>query len=97
MATIIDISVTTETWVDVSSVTGIAVGTGYNIQNKKGSVVILVESATEPQADYTSGKYVAPFPSSVSTATILEGSSSIWAKAKKDNVLTGCTLNCQEI
>lgn len=96
MATIADIPVTSEAWVDLSTISGITVGTKYEIQNKSGAWCMLVEADEEPDSDYTSGKYIASFPSSQSSATIPTDSTYIWAKTKSNGVLTGCTLNCQE-
>lgn len=90
-----DIKVTPEAWVDLSSISGIPVGTLYDIQNKKGTWVLLHESDTEPAIDETAGRVLSIMPDSTSKATVADGSLKIWAKAISSGAVTTATLNLQ--
>lgn len=94
--TIPDFKVTSEAWVDIST-KGIPVGTKYDIENRRGTWVILHESASEPLLTETSGRSLATFPNDNSHATIPAGSLNIWAKAIPNGAYTVATLNIQVV
>ena len=95
--TLDDIQVTTDAWVDLSTASGIVAGTKYDIQNKKGTWVLLYESDTEPLITETSGRFLSIIPDSSSKATVLEGSLKVWAKALSSGAVTVATLNLQVV
>lgn len=95
--TIDNIPVTTEEWVDISAISGIAAGTAYTITNEKGNTVLLHESATEPAADEKSGRRLAIFPSPTHFVTIPAGSLKIWAKQLDNKVITGSEINVEVV
>ncbi len=95
--TLPDIPVTPDDWVDLSSVSGIAAGNTYVINNKSSVWVKLIESDTKPAADDNSGEILANFPETYSAATVQAGSLKIWAKSRPSGVYTVATLSLQEI
>jgi len=95
-ATIPNIKVSANAWVDLSAESGIAVGAAYEITNQRGGWVLLHESSTEPSIEEDSGKRLASFPVEYS-AYIGEGSLKIWARLLNDSILTGAELSLSEL
>lgn len=95
--TIADIIVTSDAWTDISSVSGITVGTKYDIQNKGVVWVDLYEGGTEPILTEESGRYISSFPNPTSKANILTGSLKIWAKARATVAYKKAKINVQEV
>lgn len=95
--TINDIKVTSEAWVDLSNASGIPAGTEYDIQNKKGTWVLLHESDGEPSINETSGRVMPIIPDPSAKAIVVGGSLRIWAKALSSGAVTTATLNLQII
>lgn len=71
------------TWVDVYAEIGEAEGTAMVIQNITGVDVYITESATEPASSF--GQALTAKGTEHSTATVGEGSSSIWLRAIGNN------------
>lgn len=95
--TLPNIPVGHDAWVDLSTVSGIAVGTAYEITNQKGGWVLLFESSTEPDINEKSGRRLSVFPNENSSAFIPEGSLKVWAKLLHDTIITGSELNLSEL
>lgn len=94
--TLDNVVVTQNAWVDLSSASGIVVGTAYDITNQKGGWVLLRESDSEPDLEETSGRRLAVFPDELSEAYVATGSSKIWAKMLTHPTITASELNLQE-
>ena len=91
--TLDNIEVTSEDWVDLSTESGIAVGTAYEISNQLGGVVLLYEANTKPDVTQKSGQRLPSFPAENNNAQITAGSLKIWAIALQNSA----SLNLQEI
>jgi hypothetical protein len=94
MASVIDITVTSDAWVDVYTETGIAVGTALVLQNKGASKIISQEADSEPDADATAGFKIHGEDSYWAKAEIDSGSSYIWLKVDKSGQT--CSVAVQE-
>lgn len=84
-------------WVDLSTESGIAVGSPYEITNEFGGWILLHESSTVPDINEKSGKRLAVFPDDKSSAVIKEGSLKVWAKLLHDTIITGSELSINEL
>lgn len=91
--TLDNITVTSSDWVDLSTESGIAAGTAYEISNQLGGVVLLYEANTKPALSQESGQRLNSFPAENNDATITAGSLKIWAKALQNDA----SLNLQEV
>ncbi len=79
MAIFTNVTVSNDTWYDINTLSGAAVGTGLLIQNISTGNVILVESATMPVTD--NGPILLNATQGDSAkATIEAGSLKMWAK-----------------
>tara|TARA_R110000850_G_scaffold3345_4_gene16052 strand:+ start:401 stop:691 length:291 start_codon:yes stop_codon:yes gene_type:complete len=77
--TIPDVEVDSNAWVDIYSVTGIAVGTALNIANKGVTWCRLYEGASAPALNVTDGDLISNYSSDYATAEVKTGSLSVWA------------------
>lgn len=80
MATIPDISFS-NTWVDINTVSGIAVGEPFLIQNKRSTWAIIQESNTAPDDSSQDGIPLTNMGESTSKCYISQGSGRIWIKS----------------
>ena len=92
MAEIFEVPVV-DTWVDINTVTGLAVGTALEIMNKGLYGVYVTESVTEPVQDKV-GKPLTSISRNYAVATVLEGSDTVWVRCVNPE---GTTLAVQEI
>ncbi len=97
MTTINDIIIPNDAWVDLNTVSGIPVGSAFDIQNKTTVWVQLYESNSEPDLDETSGRILTNLGYNYGVATILKDSEKIWAKAKPQGGLDSAVINVQEL
>ena len=97
METIPDILVDTSAWVDINTVSGIAVGTEMQIINKSIAWVTYFEGAVAPSVDSTDGTPSTSLYESDAKVTIKVGSLKIWAKARQVGAYTSVKLNVQEL
>ena len=75
MANTIDDVVIGNTWVNVYSLSGIAVGTSVQVQNKGNGYILLAISATSPASGSVKGYVLEPFKACLVDA----GESGLWA------------------
>lgn len=93
---VIDIKVENNTdWVSLNTLSGYAVGTGLEVQNKWFIWAILNESATKPSIDDYTGKVITSLGEYENNKVIEAGSLEIWVRAYKPN--NTFTLNLQEV
>jgi hypothetical protein len=79
MQTIPDITVGSLAWVDLNTVSDIAVGAKFSVTNKDANWVRLIESTLAPSLDSTDGELLSIPPSITASRSILTGSLKIWA------------------
>jgi hypothetical protein len=83
-----------QTWVDVNTESGIAVGSAMLITNKgSGDILVLEQTATPLDSD-TIGVPVTNTDSPYATANALADSLKIWCKTRG---VLGTTINVQEV
>jgi hypothetical protein len=75
-----DITIPTEDFVSINTLSGIAVGTAMTITNKSSSYILLAEG-TKPAATSEDGVLVSPMSDTYAIADIPSGSLEIWAKS----------------
>lgn len=97
MKTIDDIKIPSESWVDLNTLSGISVGTPFDIQNKTTVWVQLYEGDDQPTSDEVDGRIMTNLGHSYGVATVLSGSLKIWAKAKPQSGLLSATISVQEL
>ena len=83
-----DILVTSEDWVDVFALSGIAVGSALVINNKSSIVITTQIKATKPDSDDENGPEIQPF----SYLQLDAGASGFFAKSES----MIATINVQE-
>lgn len=83
-----------DTWVDLNTVTGIAVGTRLALLNKSTTWIQLAEG-TEPAANYKDGVILRDMESNYAQADIPASSLTIWAKSAIVGKL--CRLSVQAV
>lgn len=71
-----------QTWVDINTVSGIAVGTAIAILNKGNGEVRLIESDTIPAVDETDGLLLTTLENAYAMGSADAGSIRLWAKAR---------------
>ena len=76
MATIDDIIVTPDEWLDVNDATSIAIGVKLRVQSK-GQYLLCQIAATQPDADDSNGVVIEP----MLIYPILDGTNAVWLKA----------------
>lgn len=79
MAIFNNVTVLSDDWYDINTLSGAAVGTALNIQNISTGQVILVESTTKPVTDNGPILFDAAY-GELSKATVDSGSLKMWAK-----------------
>lgn len=85
MSTSPNILVTQVDWVDLNTLSGIAVGTKVFISNEHFGWALLQESPTKPLNSSTAGIKLTPKTYNYADATIAAGSERIWAKSWSGN------------
>lgn len=91
--TIPDISVSTEDWVDVYTLTNIAVGTSLLLNNKGGGNILYQERATKPDALSEDGVLIGTISTGTNNPSISGTPTGVWLKA----VSIGCKVNVREV
>lgn len=91
--TLPDISIG-QTWVDVNTESGIAVGTAMLLTNKGNGEILVLEQTAAPSASDTIGVPVTNTDAPYATANALANSLKIWCKARS---VLGTTINVQEV
>lgn len=81
MPTLPDIPATFDDWVDLNTVSGIAVGTAMRIQNKSTVWVHIAEQTAKPALDSKAGTLISNMSSAYAFATVLTGAQKIWARS----------------
>ena len=92
MATVLNVELTNDEWLDLNTETGIAVGTEMNIQNQGDYSVWIQESATEP-ATLDEGQKISTMGLDYATPKVKSGSLKIWVRCVSPQ---GSTLGVQE-
>jgi hypothetical protein len=83
-----------QTWVDINTESGIAVGDVMLISNKGSGDVLLVEQATAPLDSSKEGVPMTNTGDPYAVYTVLSGSLKVWCKAKG---VLGTTINVQVV
>lgn len=78
MASLQDISLTADTWVDITAAVSASVGGALDVQNTGQNVVRIQESVAKPDEVSDLGAVIAHLIQSSSTPTALE---SVWGRA----------------
>ena len=81
--TIADIIIGSDEFVSLNSLSGIAVGIEYTIQNKGSNAILLIESAVKPSATITDGALLTTADMNYAVALIPAGSLEIWARSQQ--------------
>lgn len=81
MATLPDITIPSDQYVSVNSLTGIAAGTAIEIQLKGVTWVYLQTSVAQPSNDSTDGSLLTNLSYSYGTALITAGDDEVWARS----------------
>jgi len=71
-----------DTWQSINALTGIDVGTSFDVQ-KKGLKHIILAEGTQPDEGSTSGRVLTDFETITTVAT---GSLEIWARSPGDGI-----------
>ena len=83
-----------QTWIDINTVSGIAVGTPMLITNKGSRELLVLEQTATPVDSDTLGVPITNTDNPYATANTLVGSLKIWCKARDT---LGTTINVQEV
>ena len=87
MAAFNNVIVSGDTWVNINTLSGAAVGSAINIQNIGLGACLLQESNTMPTED-KGGLLFPPMYDSLSKAIVAAGSETMWAKLKGSGTTT---------
>lgn len=77
-----DIKLTTDDWVSVSTLSGIAAGTQLKLQNKGILYLLVQESATKPDITNFDGEIITTLEKAEASKIILEGGLEVWARIR---------------
>lgn len=80
MATLPDVPVPSDTWVNLNTESGLAEGTPLTIQNKSPTNIYLYEGAVAPDDDSTDGILINSTHNSRGSAEVTAGSEAVWAR-----------------
>tara|TARA_R100001594_G_scaffold22618_1_gene43837 strand:+ start:568 stop:945 length:378 start_codon:yes stop_codon:yes gene_type:complete len=94
MAKVITVDVPPNTWVDVNTVSGIAVGSSITIQNVSTVWVNIQESSSEPTEE-REGKIITNLDKSSAEALVKSGSDKIWVRSTQED--RGAVVAVQEV
>jgi hypothetical protein len=75
----------TTDWTDITTALSLGNDTKWRFQNTGGDVLVLFESATEPQRGYVGFKYAPLQPDKMETIT--QGTDKWWARALKTKTI----------
>jgi len=92
MAVVFEVAVS-DSWVDINTVSTIAVGTAMELMNKGNYKVFITEDSSIPTEDEV-GKLITSRGKNYSVANVLFGSDRIWCRCSSDN---GVILAVQEV
>lgn len=90
----VQITITNE-WQSLSSLSGFPVGTQVKLQNKGNVFATMIESATQPAADFKEGEYITSVREAEPSKVIPTGSGEIWLRVT--NGLYRTELFVQEV
>jgi len=79
-----DINSTTDDWVSVNTLSGIAAGTRIKIQNKTTKYMLLLEGASKPDITDFSGELITNLHLHEASKIVTEGSPEVWVRNKKE-------------
>lgn len=79
-----DINATTDDWVSVNALSGIAVGARLKMQNKTSKYLLLLESASKPDITDFSGELITNLTLKEPSKIVTEGSPEVWVRNKKE-------------
>ena len=79
-----DINATTDDWVSVNALSGIATGTRLKIQNKTSKYLLLLEGASKPDITDFSGELITNLALKEPSKIVTEGSPEVWVRNKKE-------------
>ena len=79
MAAFNNVTLTTNEWVNLNTLSGATAGTALNIQNIGNGTVLLQESATQP-VNNNGGVLFPPHYDTISKAAVAGGSEIMWGK-----------------
>lgn len=79
--TIGDVIVSSDDYVDINTLSGIAAGTAVIISNKSTYNIRLQIAVSKPDADSKDGEIIFVGPPSTSTRLVTAGESTLWAKS----------------
>jgi len=85
--------VVSDSWVDINTVTTIAVGTAVEVMNKGSYKVFITEDASIPTEDEV-GKLITSRSKNYAVVNVLTGSDRIWCRCSSGN---GVILAVQEV
>lgn len=85
MATLPDVTVTSDEFISLNSETGIAVGAAMQIQLKGVTWVYLVQSVAQPANTVTDGSLLSNMSDPYATAAVLAGGEEVWCRASLPN------------
>ena len=91
-ATIPDIVVPYNDWLDLNTASGIAVGTAMIIKNKSQTSVRIQEGTTKPDANSTDGEVLTSMALDYAGARVKSNSLKIWVKSVKEKPLGKLTV-----
>lgn len=75
-----DIKATTDDWISVNSLSGIAVGTQLRVQNKATNFCLLQEAASKPDIANFEGEIITPIYQPEPSKIVLAGSGEVWVR-----------------
>ena len=94
MAKVITVDIPPNTWVDVNTVSGIAVGSSITVQNVSTVWVNIQESSSEPTEE-REGKIITNLDKSSAEALVKSGSDKIWVRSTQED--RGAVVAVQEV
>lgn len=92
-ASIPDISVPSDQFVDINTLSGISIGVAMSIQNKGNYNIVLQESVLQPAADSENGVIITNVYEPYARGDVRAGSIKIWARTLGTDV--SCKINVQ--
>jgi len=75
-----------DSWVDLNTTSGVAVGSEFIIQNKKTTWILLYEGTDAPLSTSTAGVYLTNLDRPDGKCTVRSGSLKVWAKSTVSGV-----------
>lgn len=79
MATLPDITVTSDDFISLNTASGLAAGTLMNVQLKTTSWIRLIQSSTKPDPSSEDGLILTNLSYNYAVATVLAGGDEVWA------------------